>query len=185
MIHFEYYPKVEYSQNTAVNIMVRGKVRDAVLKDISLYYKYKVPGHMSAENIAEKYYGDSNLVWAIYYANNIFDPIREWPMSEKQFNSYMIGKYGSVQRASTKFNSDGTFNWNAVHHFVQKDLDTNIEYVIDKETYIKNHTENPNTTYAITFYEYEKSINDSKRNIIVLDQIHLKKIVSEIRNLFE
>ena len=184
MRHFEYYPKVEYSDNLAVNIMVRGKIRDAVLKNSALYYKYMISDDMSAEIISAKYYDDPNKVWAIYYANNIFDPVREWPLTNKQFERYMNGKYGSIHRASTKFNSDGSIAWGNIHHYVLKDLDTNLEYIIDKETFIREHIQNPDTIHAITFYEHEMFLNNQKRNIVVLDKKHLNQIVSEIRNLF-
>lgn len=187
MRHFEYYPKVEYSNNTAVNIMVRGKLRDAVLSNSALYYKYTISDDMSAEIISSKYYDDPNKVWAIYYANNIFDPVREWPMTQKQFERYLTSKYGSVHRAATKFNTDGTICWDSIHHFVHTDPNTKIEYVIDKKTFIESlnlthifHS----TTRSVTFYEHEMMLNNQKRNIIVLDKKNLNQIVSEIRNLF-
>ena len=31
MKHFEFFPKIDYSNEKSVNIMVRGKIRDAIL----------------------------------------------------------------------------------------------------------------------------------------------------------
>jgi len=188
MRHFEYYPKIQYSDNLAVNIMVRGKIRDAVLKNSALYYKYTISDDMTAEIISHKYYDDPNKVWAIYYANNILDPVRDWPMTETQFQKFIIEKYGSIKKSATKFNADGSICWDSIHHFKLKDSDTKLEYVIDKQTFIQPYDTPsgtiPDQAYPVTFYEHELFLNNEKRNIIILDKKHLNQIVSEIRNLF-
>ena len=135
MIHFEYYPTIEYSNNTARNILVRGKIRDVVLSNASLYYKYTIQDHMKAEIIAHKYYGSPNHVWAIYYANNIFDPVNEWIKSPAEFERHIIQKYGTVESAMRLRNSDGTMNWDNVHHFIEVDPDDKKQYVIDRKTF--------------------------------------------------
>lgn len=258
MIHFEYYPSIEYSNNQAKNILVRGKIRDVVLNEGALYYKYTVPDDMKPETIAHKYYGSPNYVWAIYYANNIFDPINEWIKSPSEFERYVIQKYGTVESAMRLKNSDGSMNWDSIHHFIEVDPDDKKTYVIDRITFenkiwqgafpagktvltklkndtpaeqidtngahlqyvtldkgtsivvnssgynklqkatLKGTTKNflipieaiqiPSTNdinvKAITNYEYERELNENRRDIIVLDKSFLLKIVNELRNLF-
>lgn len=184
MIHFEYYPSVEYSNNLAKNIMVRGKIRDVVLQNSSLYYKYTVEDHVRPEIIAYKYYGSPNYVWAIFYANNIFDPVNDWVRSPKEMEEYIRQKYGTIEGASRTNNFDGTTNWDNIHHFIEVDENDKNTYIIDRKTYeTKLYSGNKNVK-AITFYEYENQLNEKKRNIIILDKSILMRVAGELRNLF-
>lgn len=184
MIHFEYYPNIEYSNNLAKNILVRGKIRDAVLRSGSLYYKYSVEDYMRPETIAERYYGSPNYVWIIYYANNIFDPIHEWVKTPAEFESYVAQKYGTLEGAMRMYNSDGKILWDNIKHCVEYDPDTKATYIIDRPTFEKKMLEGNKNVSLVTFYDYEKELNESKRNIIVLDKVFLSGILNELRNLF-
>lgn len=196
MKHFYAYPKIEYSNNEATNILVRGRIRDEVLSNTSLYYKYTIEDQTRAEIISHKYYGSPNYVWAIYYANNILHPIYDWPMTYKQFTAYIIRKYGTIEKAQQKFHSDGSVNHDSVHHYVLEDTyfnettnswsKTGRTYVIDKDQYIQmSLTKNASFVYPVSYYEYEYALNENKKNIVVLDKKHLNKIISEFENLFD
>lgn len=130
MKHFYAYPKIEYSDNLATNIMVRGKVRDAVLQNTSLYYKYTITDSMNAEIISHKYYGSPEYVWAIYYANNIMNPRTDWPMTSREFDKYIVRKYGNIESAHSKYMDDGRINHDAIHHYT-----LNENFIIDKTTF--------------------------------------------------
>lgn len=186
MIHFEYYPNIEYSNNLAKNILVRGKIRDKVLQNAALYYKYVVEDHMKPEIISNKYYGNPNHVWAIYYANNIFDPVNEWVKTEKELTEYIEQKYGSKESAMRLYNSDGTLCWDNIHHFIEIDSNDKSVYVIDRKTFneVRNNPDDKRVVKPVTFYEYEKEENEKKRNIIILDKTYLTQIIGELRNLF-
>ena len=184
MIHFEYYPSVEYSDTLSKNITVRGKIRDAVLKNSALYYKYTVEDHLRPEIISHKYYGSPSYVWAIYYANNIFDPINDWVRSPKEMEEYIRQKYGSIEGASRTRNSDGTINWDNIHHFVEVDATDKNTYIIDRKTFETRMRTGNSNVKAVTFYEYENQLNEKKRNIIILDKSMLMQVVGELRNLF-
>ena len=184
MIHFEYYPSVEYSDNVAKNIMVRGKIRDVVLKNSSLYYKYTIEDHLKPEIISHKYYGSPSYVWAIYYANNIFDPINDWVRTPKEMEEYIKQKYGTIEGASREYNFDGSINWDNIHHFIEVDEIDKNTYIIDRKTFEKKRFEGNKTVKAVTFYEHENQLNEKKRNIIILDKGILMQLVGELRNLF-
>lgn len=130
MKHFYAYPRIEYSENLATNIMMRGKVRDAVLQNTALYYKYTIDDMMKPETLSHKYYGSSNYVWAIFYANNILHPVHDWPMTQREFDKYIIQKYGSLKKANGKYNADGSLNHDSIHHYV-----LNQTHIIDRTTF--------------------------------------------------
>lgn len=165
--------------------MVRGKIREKVLNNKCLYYKYRITDDMRPEILSYKYYGTPNHVWALYYANNIFDPVVEWPLDTKQFSKYIVSKYGSLQKASAEKTEDGKINYNSIHHYLFIDKTTNLQYEIDKDTFITEGLTNPNAVKAVTFYDYEYAVNEKKRDIKILDQTYLTNILNEFYNLFK
>lgn len=181
MKHFSYYPKVEYSGVQATNIMVRGKIRDAILEKAALYYDYVISDGERADVLASKYYGNASYTWAIFYANNIFDPNNDWPMDSATLNSYIIKKYGSISSAR---NTDDKFQ-----HYL---LDG--KYVIDKNSYYDNNfpdrgedneAQNVLRKTKMSHLDYEIMMNDKKRQIKVLDKAYLLQITNELKNLFK
>ena len=195
MKHFEYYPTIEYSEHLSTNIMVRGRIRDAVLANKVLYYKYTVPDGMKPEMISHKYYGTPNHVWSIYYANNIHDPIIEWPMDSRIFDQYIIDKYGSINKANQKFLDNGQLNLDSIHHYVLNNSYSKQSYIVDYETYldfqVRKNTKGTNpyldgdVVEPVTFYEYENGLNEKRREIVVIDNTHLSQMINEFIVLFD
>lgn len=177
MKHFYYYPSIEYSDNAAVNIMVRGKIRNLVLQNTGLYYKFTVTNGMRPDIISTKYYGNTSFTWAIFYANNIFHPIHDWPMEEQQFNKYLEIKYGiAYPRGSL----------DKIHHYEMYDAETKTIFTIDENTYkMGANTEDGKKSFrAVSIYDYEFNMNEAKRNIVVLDQKYISRITNELNVLF-
>lgn len=180
MQHFVYYPKIEYGNSLAVNIMVRGKIRDEILKNTALYYKYSIPDGERFDIISDKYYGNSNYVWAIFYANNIIDPTEDIVKPHNQFIAYIKSKYGSVSTPNQ-----------TIHHYEYTDYFTKKTYIIDEETYYKYlpqyepETQTFKNVRKVTQYEYENELNEKKRNIVVLDKTYLITLLNELEVLFQ
>ena len=180
MKHFSYYPKINYSNEESVNILVRGKIRDVILEENALYYKHTIKDNERADIIATKYYGNPQYTWAIFYANNIFHPTLDWPLDYANFNNYLIKKYGSIEK--TKLTT---------HHYEL--LENNIKYVISEKTYNEYLNFNVNVTSdadrknisRISIYEYENLKNEDKRNILILDSSFIYTITNEMKLLFK
>lgn len=179
MKHFYYYPKIDYSDNTAVNIMVRAKIRDVILRNGALYYKYKVSDGDRPDIIASKYYGNSQYTWAIFYANNILNPQTEWFKDYRNFVSYIKNKYSSIE-----------YTKSTIHHYEYKDAFSDNVYIVDELTYndyLSEYQINPQTfrtVYPVNIYDYENSLNESKRDIVVLDKGFIFSIDNELSNIF-
>jgi hypothetical protein len=170
MIHFKYFPRIEYSDNHAVNLLVRGKVRDYVKSQNALYYQYTIADGDRADVIATKYYGNPDYTWIIYYANNIFHPVHDWPKKTDEFYFYLMSKYGSVSK--TKSLSEKP------HHYLLDDT-----YVIDETTFLDNSIP-ASRKRAVSVYEHEFNLNEAKRNIVIVDAFYLRQISNEFKNLF-
>jgi hypothetical protein len=106
MRHFKYFPTIDYRGNSATNILARAKVRDLVKKNIIAFYPYTIRDEDTPQIIADKYYGTVDYTWILFYANDIYDPEYDWPLSEPNFVQYIIKKYGALDHASKK-----------IHHF--------------------------------------------------------------------
>jgi hypothetical protein len=178
MKHFAYYPKIEYGNEIAINITVRAKIRDAVLNKNSLCYDYLIKDTDTPESIAFKYYGNTNLVWGIYYANDIFHPTFDWALSYNNFLKYIQKKYGSVQLA---------MNVNNIHHYEYYDAEHKKHFIIDETTY-KNYLNDDNkkdNAKIVTPFEYEFKLNERKKFIKILDKSQLLTLVNDLKNIFK
>lgn len=177
MKHFYYYPSIEYSGNTAVNIMVRAKIRDAVLENAAIYYKHRIKDGTRPDVISAKYYGSTMYCWAIFYANNMFHPLYDWPMDETSFNKFLEIKYGmSYPRGGLS----------SIHHYEMYDRESQQKLVIDQETYLKTmgSTNEMVLVRPVSIYQYEFELNEAKRDIMILDKKFLTKITNELTNIF-
>jgi hypothetical protein len=167
MKYFEYLPEIEYSELAATNIMVRAKVRDFVLNNAAVYYLHRIEDGERPDTLATKYYGNASYTWLIFYANDIFDPIFDWPMTSEQLNAHLINTYGNLQVAQQ-----------TPHHYL---LDN--EYIIDRETFL-----NPNIPFnrksLVTLYDHHFQINEAKRDIKLIDEVYSRQIVNEMKRLF-
>jgi hypothetical protein len=188
---FSNYPRIAYDitgsnstvpdYDVAVNLMVRNKLKDAVETDVSAYYPYVVPEGMRPDILAHQYYGDTIYTWTIYLVNNILDPYWEWPLSYKDFRTYMIDKYGSIEIAQSQ-----------IHHYEYtararaEKTGTSVpvpEYKleIDYQTYTETAVDEREIIYS---YGYEQDLNELKREIQLIDVAYITQVQDEARGLF-
>lgn len=108
--YFGNFPLINYNNRVMYNIMDRTAILNSVFGDVYAFYPYHVKNGMRADTVAERYYGDPDLVWLVYFSNNIVDPYHDWPMDDNTFNTFIADKYGSVQQAYETI-VDYRINW--------------------------------------------------------------------------
>jgi len=198
MQYFNSLPKIKYVDKNNVttvytNLMARASVIPSVLNNALVYYSYDVQDGDTPEIIAYKYYGDVNRFWIVLYCNQLNDPQWDWPLSSNKFQKYILNKYN-------------TGNLNSTHHYERITTKTNINTnttTIETETIsqeIYNSLQsNTTTTYTlgsetirvnvvkgvVTNYEYENSLNESKRNIKILNKAYADKLESQFLELMK
>ena len=89
--------KSAYDFKIVKNLFKRAVLRDDVINDITNFTRYSIEGDERADQIAYKFYNDSGLDWIILTANNIIHVRDEWPMSNRDFLTYINQKYTSDQ----------------------------------------------------------------------------------------
>ena len=186
MFYFDVFPQVEYEYDdygntvAATDITKRFKFIENVLKKTYIFYDYSIKDEERPDIIAHKYYKDAKVDWVILLINKIIDPLFEWPMSNVEFEQFLIKKYGSI--ATSK---------NTVHSYEQivsvesVDNDGNIipEYrlLIDQTVY---NTLSASERKTITKYDYENELNESHRDIKLVDRSFLPQILAEVEKLY-
>ena len=165
----------------ATNILSRVQIVDEVLQNVRSYYKHRIQEGERPDTIAEDYYKDSNLAFLIFLANNIQDPLYDWPLFGDNLTNFIKEKYGSVDSART-----------SVHHYEQilrsgsdKTADTPkiLEKVaiVNKETYDLLGATNRKIIYN---YDYEIMKNNKKKTIVLIENTYSKQILNELKSLY-
>lgn len=196
MQYFNTLPKIlssNYNGGTIIltNLLARANILPEALKSPLLYYTYDIQEGDTPEIVAHKYYEDSYRYWIVLFANQIIDPQWDWPLSGNNFEKYITDKY-------TTFNPYST-----THHYEkimeQTDISTNTItkniIVISENTY--NSLVSGTTSYtlptgtvsitttgrAVDYYTYELELNESKRNISLLNKDYVNEFETELRKL--
>ncbi len=103
MSYFSKFPRVLYSINKegtnakiVPDMLARVKFIDSILSNQSLFFKYEVKGEETAEQIANRVYGNPEKHWILFLVNQIIDPQFDWPLGPYDFEKYIKQKYGSI-----------------------------------------------------------------------------------------
>tara|TARA_B100000519_G_C13910369_1_gene281823 strand:- start:7 stop:528 length:522 start_codon:yes stop_codon:yes gene_type:complete len=172
-VYFKQFPKRIYGFDKknfkpVTDLMIRVKVRDKVINELSLYNVYDVKNGETPENIAFKHFGDPELHWVILMTNNVTDRYYDWPLSEQQFEDYVKDKYS---------NPDG------IHHYeiTQSSGKTS---TLDNSHLITVNSDASGAN-AVSNREHEDRINENKRLIKILKPIYLDEYVEEFKRLIQ
>ena len=169
------------------NIFMRGKLREDIFQNASVFTKYKVKGNDRPDNVAFEVYGDANLDWLVLTCNNILNVYEEWPMSQINFENYLLEKYETYD------------NINAAHHYettevknssgvviVPAGLEVDSNYSISfYDSVIEGMTIVSSPVTEVTNYMYEERLQDDRRNIFILKQRFLNVVKDDLEEMME
>tara|TARA_E500000178_G_C17002321_1_gene746326 strand:- start:928 stop:1461 length:534 start_codon:yes stop_codon:yes gene_type:complete len=148
----------------AIDISINFNINDLLKQYQGVKYTpYAVQDGERPDNVAQRFYNNSELDWIILMTNNIHNIYDEWPRSTDQFQKYIIQKYGSITVSQQ----------NVLYHYNAK------KHIIDEETYNTLPDELKSTE---TQYEYEARKNIQKGIIRILSSSVAKSISASLRN---
>lgn len=113
-MYFKDFPTIFYQFDigsdtvlkTIRDITANVRLRKELLSNITIYDSYDIQEGDTPEIIAAKYYGSSQLHWAIMLANETFDYQVDFPMADAVLQQYVVDKYNRLD--ATSWSYDGT-----------------------------------------------------------------------------
>lgn len=210
--YFNYFPQTIYNTEdggavqTITNLTSKFSFADEFKNNTALFYEYTVTDGETPEILAHKLYGSAERHWIILAFNDIFNPVIDWPIEQRNLLSVIDLKYTGSPYANTANGQTGlTWSQDNEHSYYkiesQKNSYSDIPIVsktqIDKTTYqgisgeTTSHTLQDNTVITITtskesktYYEYEMDKNEAKRIIKVLKPQFVTMVEEEFRKVF-
>ena len=166
------------------NLFKKGKLREDIFQDLTFFTKYEIVGNDRPDNVAFKEYNDSNLDWVVLQSNNIINIQTEWPLSQRDFDRYMLEKYSTYDNL-----------YNGIHHYEtvetknskgvviipggqQVRSDYSVTFYDDKLEQMITSSEK----VTVTNYQYEEKIQENKRNIFLLKPDYLPLILDDMED---
>ena len=167
--YFESFPEIVYGTKIAKNLIARPSIIQTVFNNTATFYDYTIKDDLRPDQVAGLYYDDPNMVWLIFLMNNIIDPYHDWPLTDAQFNDFMISKYETVEAAQAlvihyKHNTSGT--------------------IISPDTYTLNAQFGKIVAgqYSAKYaWQHEYDLNDAKRKIKLLDKRFSSQAKAELK----
>tara|TARA_B100001769_G_scaffold239649_1_gene206198 strand:+ start:239 stop:823 length:585 start_codon:yes stop_codon:yes gene_type:complete len=190
--YFSNFPKILYDIDgtnstapefsTAVNLLIRNKLREVVKGDISIYYPYVIPEEVRRPDVlSQNVYGDVSFTWTIFLVNNILDPLWQWPMDSRVFESYLTRKYGSVGASKITVHHY-EYTWQErVEATGTSDPIPAQKLEVDYDTYLGINEDFREVIYN---FEYEETKNEANREISLIQPFYISQVIDEARGLF-
>jgi len=172
---------------TVKNLFKRGKLADDILQDLTLFTKFKVQGDDRPDNVAADFYEDSDLDWLVLLSNNIINVQSEWPMSQRDYDRYLIDKYGTYEKLNDTHHHETieikSLNGNIiVPKGLQVESDFSVTYF---DFYLGQSVTKSNTAVEVTNYQYEEKIEDNKRNIFLLKPKYINVVRDDLDEIMK
>ena len=177
MAYFDRFPLMAYDVAANGNykllpdILRRVKLRSGLRSGSFLFDNYDVIDGERPEDVAFKWFGDTEYHWVILMTNNITDRYYQWPLTQPQFQEHLEDKYGAG-------------NEDSVHHYenTQASGRTTSNGPNDFSHKVECNSDDGDPD-IITNRIYEQRKQDEYRSIRLLDPQFLDTFVEEFDNL--
>ena len=169
------------------NLFKRGDLRPDIFQDLATFEKYQIIGDDRPDNVANKFYQDSDLDWLVLICNNIINVQTEWPLMQRDFERFLLDKYEThaaledVHHYETQEikNSKGVVMLEKGLEVASDMTFSYYDWWLDEQQNITNS----NTVTAVTNYQYEEKIEDAKRNIYLLKTRYISLVIDDMEQL--
>ena len=152
------------------DIIRRVKLRANIRNGMFMFDNYDVKEGETPEQVAFKWFGDTEYHWIILMTNNITDRYYGWPITQPQFQAHLEDKYG-------------VGNIDSTHHY-EVSQTSGPTSSRDNSHLVEVNSDASGAT-AVTNREYEQREQDRLRQIRLLDPRYLSLFVAEFENLVQ
>ena len=168
------------------NLFKKGKLREDIIEQAAVFTKYKIKGDDRPDNVAQELYGDSDLDWVVLASNNIINVYDEWPMTQVNFENYLLDKYETFTNINDIHHHETTEVKNrAGAIIIAAGLEVDANFSV---TYYDAVEQGYNTKFpviSVTNYDYEQKLQDNKRNIFTLKSRYLNIAKDDLKEMME
>jgi len=215
MLYFNSFPLVvasDYKNNAILltNLMARVDIIPSLLKNPLLFYSYDLKDSDRPDILAHKYYDDSDKYWMVLYANQIMDPLYDWPLNSQQFDAYLKNKYSEAAGGDAFVLTYTTSTVQEYRKIITTYDSTSLEtttktVVVDLTTYNSITAGSTTQTFftinnglststgasvtrtisksAVSIYDYEIELNEAKQNIKLINSAYSNQLEKDLKTL--
>lgn len=209
MYYFKTLPKIITPDQNGypilmTNLLARASIVQELLNNPMQFYEYAIQEGDTPEIVAEKYYGDPFKYWIVLFSNQILDPVWEWPMSYNSLLQYIDKKYATEAEdaGKTPLEYVNTTVYQYKKILTTTEVYTGIETI--KEVSLTEDDYNALTESTITYnipggtscivsitkniitlYEYEENLNESRRQIKLLNSNYAGEMEQQLKVLMK
>ena len=187
--YFKSIPNVAYDINgnapntfqKATNIMKRPMFKPAVVSEITDYYPYRIQDGYRPDMVSNEVYGTPSFAYLILMFNDIYDPVFDWPLGLRQFDNYIVSKYGSIDSAV----STVKYYYQIIRAEVAKTGTAEripaVKYIVDSTAYALLG-EDERTT--ISQYDWEFELNDEKTELQIINASIIADVDFQVKRMY-
>jgi hypothetical protein len=214
MYYFKTLPKIITPDQNGypilmTNLLARAALVQELINNPMQFYEYAIQEGDTPEIVAEKYYGDPFKYWIVLFSNQILDPVWEWPMPYASFLEYLGSKYATEAEdaGKTPFEYTQTTVYEYKKIITTTDVYTRTETI--KEVSITQSEYNTLTESTVTYdipdppvangtqcivsttknivtlYDYEEELNESRRQIKLLNSTYAGEMEQQLKVLMK
>tara|TARA_B100000287_G_C20592650_1_gene764865 strand:- start:27 stop:698 length:672 start_codon:yes stop_codon:yes gene_type:complete len=172
---------------TVKNLFKRGELATDIFQNLAFFTKYEIIGNDRPDNVAYDTYGDPEFDWVVLLSNNIINIQSEWPMTQNDFNRFLLDKYGTYDKI------------NATHHYQTKEvknqggavvvpaeLEVESDYSVTYyDWYLSKEVTKLSSEIVeeVTNYDYEIKKENKKRDIFLLKPAYLPVVQDDLQEM--
>jgi len=130
------------------------RLRKEILSNVTLYDEYDIRDGETPEIISEKVYGTPLYHWVIMLCNDKYNYVDDFPLPNYQLEKHITDKYGVGHEYD-------------IHHYINAK-----GFIVDSSQ-----------GTSVSNYDYEVSVNESKRRIKLISPTLLNTILKNFKDL--
>ena len=183
---FEYvnrFPNAKLSKYIkSKNIFTNIKIRDEIFQDLMYFEKYTIIADERPDNVAETFYEDPDLDWLVLLSNNIVNVYEEWPLTQKNFEEFVLDKYGSFEKLNEiKYYKSKEVTNSRGLKILEKDLIVPENYSVTFfDPSIGREITKSGITIPVTNLDLENELQEKRRNIFLIKPEYRGLVIDQI-----
>lgn len=183
IITYEFSKTDEKLSYLLLDITRNVRFRKKLLQEITLYDEYDIIDGETPEIISNKVYGSPFYHWVVMLANDRYDWVKDYPMTDSELDAYIIEKYGSIEQAieTTKHYVDS--NGRVVYFDPTKLNFSYMDPITGTMTKLNYETNTGGLPSRVSCYDYEIQVNESKRRLKIISPKLINTIMNNFRDL--